>query len=110
AEPGATHFALDPAEVAPGRGAFLVAREDGVPVACGRVRVLDPATAEVKRMYVAPARRGAGIGWRILGALEHEARRIGAARLVLETGIRQDAALALYRRCGFAPIPLYGEY
>jgi len=29
---------------------------------------------------------------------------------VLETGIRQHAALALYERCGFVRIPLYGEY
>ena len=31
-------------------------------------------------------------------------------RLVLETGTRQLAALALYRATGFRPIPLYGEY
>jgi putative acetyltransferase len=31
-------------------------------------------------------------------------------RLVLETGIRQAPALALYRATGFRPIPLYGEY
>jgi hypothetical protein len=29
---------------------------------------------------------------------------------VLETGVRQTAALALYRAMGFEPIPLFGEY
>jgi GNAT superfamily N-acetyltransferase len=110
AEPGANHFALDPAEVAPGRGAFLVAYREQTPVGCGAVRLLDPATAELKRMYADPLFRGAGIGFRLLRALEAEARRLGAERLVLETGVRQAAALVLYARCGFEPIPLYGEY
>jgi len=109
-EPGATHFALDPGEVAGGRGAFLVAYRGGEPVGCGAVRLLDAATAELKRMYVAPAARGTGLGRRLVEALEAEARALGARRLVLETGTRQTAALALYRATGFHPIPLYGEY
>jgi putative acetyltransferase len=109
-EPGANHFGLDPSEVAPGHGIFLVAYRDGQPAGCGAMRLLDPATAELKRMYVAPALRGAGIGRRLVEALEAEARRLGAERLVLETGARQAEALALYTRCGFSRIPLYGEY
>jgi hypothetical protein len=31
-------------------------------------------------------------------------------RLVLETGIRQESALALYRTAGFEPAALWGEY
>lgn len=109
-EAGANHFRLDPDEVADGRGAFFVARCAGEPVGCGAVRLLDAETAELKRMYVAPSTRGSGVGRRLLAALEQEARALGARRLVLETGIRQAAALALYRAAGFAPIPLYGEY
>ncbi len=109
-EPGANHFGLDPEDVAEGRGAFLVVRMDGTPVGCGAVRLLDAETGELKRMYVAPAARGTGLGRRLVAALEAEARALGARRLVLETGIRQQAALALYRATGFHPIPLYGEY
>lgn len=109
-EPGANHFGLDPAEVAPGRGAFLVVYRDGAPVGCGAVRTLDGETGELKRMYVSPAARGTGIGRRLVDALEAEARALGLRRLVLETGTRQQAALALYRATGFVPIPLYGEY
>jgi GNAT superfamily N-acetyltransferase len=109
-EPGATHFGLDPAEVAEGRGAFLVAYHAGTPVGCGAVRLIDPETAELKRMYAVPALRGKGVGRQLVAALELEARALGARRLVLETGIRQSAALALYRATGFRPIPLYGEY
>ena len=109
-EPGANHFRLDPQEVADGRGAFLVVHRDGTPVGCGAVRLLDAETAELKRMYVAPSARGTGLGRRLVAALEAEARALGVRRLVLETGVRQAAALALYRATGFDPIPLYGEY
>ena len=109
-EPGATHFQLNPEEVTGGRGAFLVACREGVPVGGGALRRLNAATAELKRMYVAPAVRGQGLGRRLVTALEAEARALGVRRLVLETGVRQTAALALYRATGFSPIPLYGEY
>lgn len=109
-EPGATHFGLEPADVAPGRGAFLVACRNGEPVGCGAVRLLGADTGELKRMYVAPAVRGSGLGRRLVAALESEARALGARRLVLETGVRQAAALALYQATGFEAIPLYGEY
>ena len=109
-EPGATHFRLEPEEVRDGRGAFLVIYQDGVAVGCGALRVLEPGTAELKRMYVAPPARGAGLGRRLLLALENEAGALGVRKLVLETGVRQAAALALYRSSGFQPIPLYGEY
>ena len=109
-EPGATHFHLDPEEVADGRGAFLVAYGEGGAVGCGALRLLDAETAELKRMYVSPGLRGRGLGRRLVAALEAEARALGVRRLVLETGVRQAAALALYRATGFHPIPLFGEY
>ena len=109
-EPGATHFTLAPAEVSGDRGAFLVIYRAGVPVGCGAVRRLDADTGELKRMYVAPAFRGQGLGHRLIEALEAEARALGMRRMMLETGIRQVAAQALYRSRGFVTIPHYGEY
>ncbi len=109
-EEGATHFRLDPAEVAEGNGAFLVAFRADAPVGCGAVRRIDARTGELKRMYVAPEERGQGVGRALLVALEDEARRLGLARVVLETGVRQDRALALYERNGFARIVPFGEY
>lgn len=109
-EAGANHFRLDPEEVAPGRGAFVVAYSDATAVGCGAIRRLDRDVAEVKRMYVLPAKRGQGIAATVLAALESEARKLGLRRLVLETGVRQPEALALYRRAGFLEIPLFGEY
>jgi len=109
-EEGANHFRLDPQEVAEGHGAFYVAYKEDQPVGCGALRLLDAGTAEIKRMYVAPGTRGQGIGRRLLDSLESEARRLGARRLVLETGDRQPEALALYARAGFSRIPAFGEY
>lgn len=110
AEPGATHFHLDPEEVTDGRGTFLIVYREETPVGCGALRLLDAETAELKRMYVIPTARGAGLGRRLVAALEAHARALGVRRLVLETGVRQEAALALYQATGFHPIPLYGEY
>ena len=109
-EPGANHFRLDPREVAGGRGAFLIIYRAASPVGCGALRLLDARTAELKRMYISPTVRGQGLGRRLVAALEAEARALGVRQLVLETGVRQAAALALYRATGFHPIPLYGEY
>jgi putative acetyltransferase len=109
-EPGANHFRLDAAEVAPGRGAFLVAYQNGRPLACGAIRLLSPETAEVKRMYVEPESRRLRVGRRVLDALEGEARKLGARELVLETGDRQTEAIALYSRAGFARVDAFGEY
>ncbi len=109
-EPGATHFRLDPEEVSGGRGVFLIVYHEGTPVGCGACRRIDAETAELKRMYVAPDLRGKGLGRRLVTALEAEARTLGIRRLVLETGIHQAAALALYRATGFNLIPLFGEY
>lgn len=109
-EEGATHFGLTVDEVASGRGAFVLAWRDATPVGCGAVRRIDDGVAELKRMFVATAARGAGIGGRILAHLEDEARALGVARLVLEAGERQPEALALYRRAGFVEIPRFGAY
>jgi GNAT superfamily N-acetyltransferase len=109
-EEGATHFRLDAAEVAPGRGAFLVAYLALAPVGCGAVRLLANREAEIKRMYVAPEARNLGIGRAILDALEAEALALGAVRLVLETGVRQPESLSLYSRAGFVEIAPFGEY
>ena len=109
-EDGATHFRLDAEEVAPGRGAFLIATHGGQPVGCGAVRRIEAGTAEIKRMYVRPEARGRRVGRAVLSALEAEAGALGCARLVLETGVRQPEAIALYERAGFARIPAFGEY
>lgn len=109
-EPGACHFGLSEEEVAPGDGAFLIAYLDDAAVGCGAIRRIDETTAELKRMYVEPSARGRGIGKELVAALENEARLLGVARVVLETGTRLSRAIRLYEACSYARIPLFGEY
>lgn len=109
-EDGANHFRLDADEVSSSRGAFLVARRAERALGCAAVRLLDATTGEVKRMYVAPDARRQGVGALLLTHIEAHARRLGATRLVLETGARQPESLALYRRFGFSDIERFGEY
>jgi putative acetyltransferase len=89
---------------------FLVARIAGVAVGCGALVRRTADEAEVKRMYVAPTARRQGVGRAILAALEVEARRTGALRLVLETGTRQPGAVALYRSMSYREVPTFAGY
>ena len=95
----------------PPRGVFLVVREDdGTALACGGVTRFDRTRGEIKRMYVKPEARGRGLGRVVLDELERHARELGFASLVLETGDRQEAALALYANSGYERIPCYPPY
>ncbi len=97
-------------EVAPGQGRFVVAWEGGLPVGCGAIRHLEDGRAELKRMFVVPERRGRGISRAVLAALEATAHELGASSVVLETGVRQPAAIGLYESAGYVRIPAFGAY
>jgi putative acetyltransferase len=89
---------------------FLVAEESGTPIACGALRQLGPAAAEIKRMYVIPDRRGSGVAAALLRALESAALSHGWTTLRLETGTAQPDAMRFYEREGYRQIPLFGPY
>jgi GNAT superfamily N-acetyltransferase len=91
-------------------GRFLVVRDtDGRAVGCGGVRLLDPATAEIKRMWLHPSMRGRGAGWALLSALETEAVQLGARRGVLDTNVTLTSAVALYRAAGWDEVEKYND-
>ena len=99
------------------RGGFFGLDVDEVPLATGAWRLRGDveafgttATAEVKRMYVAPAGRGRGLARRMLAHLEETAHRAGAEVAILETGTAQPEAIALYASSGYRPIPGFGHY
>ncbi len=90
---------------------FYLARLDEKAVGCGGVAVMD-GFGEVKRMYVSPDARGAGVADAVLAELEATcvAQRISLLRL--ETGVHQQAAIRFYERCGFVrcePFPPYTQ-
>ena len=89
---------------------FFVARREGEAVGCGALRIDSTGYGEVKRMFVHPEARGQKLGRAILERIEDEASREGLQWMRLETGIDQAAALALYRRAGYAEREPFGEY
>ncbi|WP_371636238.1 GNAT family N-acetyltransferase [Streptomyces zaomyceticus] len=109
---------LDAGMFVPPRGLYLLAYDpEGRPMATGGWRTQDKndegysdGDAELKRMYVIPEARGLGLARRILAALESDARTAGRTRMVLETGIAQPEAIALYTSSGYDPCPKFGHY
>jgi GNAT superfamily N-acetyltransferase len=97
----------DPAEVAHPLGAWVVAYLDGRPIGCGGVKRFDGSSGELKRIYLAPAARGHGLGRRLLEELEQHARDLGYERLLLDTGDLQPEALGLFQSAGYEQIPDY---
>ena len=89
---------------------YLLARRDGHAVGCGALRCVDALTGEMRRMFVTRAARRAGVASALLAALESQARALGYRRLVLETGVRQKAAIALYKSAGWRRIPPFGAH
>jgi putative acetyltransferase len=65
---------------------------------------------ELKRFFVAPAHRGTGVADALIAALIEFARDHDVEILRLETGDKQLAAIAFYRRHGFVEIPRFGPY
>ncbi|MFJ8566991.1 GNAT family N-acetyltransferase [Streptomyces sp. NPDC093514] len=93
----------------PPTGQFVVGRLGGEPLACGGVRLLDPDTAELTRVYVDRRARGTGGGAALLEVLEAQARALGAGRVRLDTRSDLVEARALYARHGYAEIPAYND-
>ncbi|MDX2907724.1 GNAT family N-acetyltransferase [Streptomyces griseiscabiei] len=105
--------ATDPAELerevaadtgeylAPPGGVLLVARYGGEPVGTAGVRLLDSATAELKRVFLLARARGRGGAGPLVTAAEDAARALGAERIVLDTREDLVEARALYARLGY---------
>ena len=61
-------------------------------------------------MYVRPSARGRGVARAILARLESEAAARGVARVTLETGDAQRAAIRFYECAGFTRCGAFGAY
>lgn len=83
---------------------------DDQAVACGAFKEFSEDIVEIKRMYTDPEYRGKGLASRILKELEVWAKESGYKKCILETGIKQPEAIALYEKNGYKKIPNYGQY
>ncbi len=88
----------------------IVAYDDGQPAGCGAIKEYAPAVMEVKRMFTRPQSRGRGVASKVLRELEIWARELSYKKCILETGIRQQEAIGLYKKSGYKLIPNYGQY
>lgn len=97
-------------EFEPPDGVFLVALREGEVIGCGGICRHPEGGGEIRRMYVAPEARGAGVGRTVLEALEGWALELGFVTLRLETGDRLVDAIRLYERAGYRRGPCWGPY
>ncbi|CCD95338.1 putative transcriptional regulatory protein, MarR family with a Acetyltransferase (GNAT) domain [Bradyrhizobium sp. ORS 375] len=91
------------------RGAFFVALSDGLPLGCVGLKGHAGATAEIKRLWVAPAARGLGLGRRLMDAAETAARKLSITTLRLDTNSALGEAQQLYRRTGWTEIERFND-
>ncbi|MGO1334964.1 MAG: GNAT family N-acetyltransferase [Cellulosimicrobium funkei] len=92
----------------------LVAYRDGEALGCASLRRPEPGAPqdalEVKKVFVRESARRTGTARRLLDGLETAARERGVSTLLLETGIRQPGAIALYRSLGFRAAAHFPPY
>ncbi|MFC3576622.1 GNAT family N-acetyltransferase [Streptomyces yaanensis] len=98
------------AYLAPPNGTLLVARHGGEPVGTAGVRLLDAATAELKRVFVREEMRGRGGAPLLVAAAEDAARALGARRIVLDTRNDLVEARTLYARLGYTETEPYNDH
>lgn len=92
------------------RDRYLLAWREGQAVGCGALREHDAFTGELRRMFVTRIARRDGVARAVLAQLESEALALGYQRLLLETGTRQQAAIALYSSSGWRRVAAYGPF
>jgi DNA-binding MarR family transcriptional regulator/N-acetylglutamate synthase-like GNAT family acetyltransferase len=102
-------ISADGDEIREPNGLFLVARLRGEPVGCGALKFHGTEPTELKRMWVANATRGLGIGRRLLTELEDQARRRGVSILHLETNSSLVEAISLYLSTGYVEVPRFND-
>lgn len=103
-------------DLAPPTGELLVARsteEPAVLAGCVGLRRLRDASgakvAELRRLYVRPAFRRAGLGTSLLLVAEEVARVWGVEAMRLDTRLDLEEARSLYLRNGWVEVPAFSD-
>ncbi len=91
---------------------FWTVRDESGLIACGAIKRLDAAHAEIKSMRTAASCRGQGVASRLLQHMLDEAGRRGYRRLSLETGSMPffEPARRLYEKFGFDYCAPFADY
>lgn len=96
-------------EMQPPAGAFFVARRGGEVVGCMGVKLHPGAYAELKRMWVSPEARGAGIARKLIELAENHVRNAQIYIVRLETNNGCPEAIGLYRSSGYVNVPAFSD-
>ena len=90
----------------------FTAREDGVLLGVGALKVFEPGHGELKSMHTAKASRGKGVGRAMVNHIVEYAKSVGLSRVSLETGSHPpyEPARRLYESCGFTLSDAFGNY
>ena len=99
---------LPGAYAAPGGGLWIAAGAGPVR-GCVALRPLVGDCAELKRLYVRPTDRASGLGRALAVHALEAARRMGYARVRLDTLPSMARAIAMYRAMGFVEIANYND-
>ena len=91
----------------PPGGCLFLACANEKTVGCVAVRNQSDTTCEMKRLYVQPEYRGTGLGRRLAEIAIRTARRLGYARMVLDTLPSMVEAQPLYESLGFREVEGY---
>jgi putative acetyltransferase len=94
-------------EYGPPAGVFLLARDGGSCLGCVGLRHFSDDAGEIKRLYIVPAARGRGAGRLLAEGIVAAGKRLGYARLLLDTLPSMNEAQRLYMSLGFKRIPAY---
>lgn len=100
---------VDPDHLVEPAGLLLVGRLRGEPIGCGGLKLHGDEPAEIKRLWVARAARGLGVGKRILRELEEQARRRGVKVVQLDTNRNLHEAINLYRSAGYVEVDRFND-
>jgi GNAT superfamily N-acetyltransferase len=96
-------------EMSPPAGLLLVGYLHGDPVGCGALIFYPDDVGLVKRMWVASAVRGIGLGRRLLFELEHHGRANGVRLMRLETKDELGEAVQMYRTSGYREVNPFND-
>ena len=110
--PAKFSFALDVEKLRAPEITVFTAREDGVLLGVGALKVFEPGHGELKSMHTAKASRGKGVGRAMVHHILEYAKSAGLNRVSLETGSHPpyEPARKLYENCGFEICEAFGEY
>jgi putative acetyltransferase len=108
--PAESSYLLDIATLQQPEVSFFVARAKRDVKGVGAMVRCAAGYGEIKRMFVHPSARGQRIGRALLQEIERYAVSIGIKCLRLETGVKQDEAVALYASSGYTRTGPFGAY